>query len=205
VTSRTPTAARAASGVACLALALLALLLARDAWRVESALRAGDSRARLSAAGDGAWSAETTLPSGAVRRLLGVGDDLEFRSAIVAGRAARERPASDADVRRRLPAKAALLHAENDSDDVRAAAAANLLGVLYSTDPDDPDRSAAVKAYEEFAKAVRLDPDNEAAKLNLELVLHQQDADRLRGRKGSASGERPGQSGAGRRAGGHGY
>ena len=205
MTGRMPSAVRAAVGVACLALAALAVLLVRDAWRLESALHAGDSRAQVAAAGNHAWSADTTLPFGAARRLLGVGDDLEFRSAIAGGRAVSARPASDDEVRRRLPEKAALLRVAKDDDPVRAAAAANLLGVLYSTDPDDPDRTAAERAYPEFVKAVRLDPDNEAAKLNLELLLHQQASDRLRGRRGASAGELPGQSGAGRRAGGKGY
>ncbi len=114
-------------------------------------------------------------------------------------------PANDTDVRRRLPAKEALIIGEGDANHVRAAVAANLLGVIYSTDPSDPSKPSAVKALEQFVTAVELDPNNTTAKLNLELFLRQTSGDQLRGRKGASAGEVPGKSGAGRRAGGHGY
>jgi hypothetical protein len=199
------TAARAVGGIACLALAALAILFARDVWHVENALRDGDARAQTGAPGAGAWSADTTLPFDVARRLLGVRDDIRFRTTL--GRAATmtARPSNDVGVRRRLPVKEALLTAEEDKNRVRASEAADTLGVIYSTDPNDPDKPAAEKALEEFVKAVGLDPDNETAKANLELLLRQAGGNGLRGRKGASAGEVPGKSGAGRRAGGQGY
>ena len=198
------TAAQASGGVVCLVLATFAVLLARDTWRVQDALEDGDRRARTTAVDSGVWSADTTLPFSLARDVLAVDDDLLFRSVLARGAAQTGRPANDAEVRRRLPVKRALERLAADRDPVRAAVALNLLGVIYSTDPNDPDRPAAEKALEAFARAVQLDPDNEVAKANLELFLQQQDPG-LRGRRGASAGELPGTSGAGLRKGGRGY
>jgi hypothetical protein len=199
------TAIRGAAGIACLTLATFVVLLARDTWRVESALQSGDTRAQVTPIGTNAWSADVILPFDLARRLLGVRDDLSFRATETLARSMTAQPANDTDVRRRLPAKEALLLAEHDANHARASVAANLLGVIYSTDPNDPDKPAAVKALAEFVNAVALDPNNATAKSNLELFLRQSSGDQLRGRKGAAAGEVPGKSGAGRRAGGNGY
>ena len=202
---RFATAARAAAGIVCLALALVAVLLARDVWHVESALRTGDARVQVTPIDPSAWSAHTTLPFDVARRLLGVRDDLDFRMSLARGRAMTARPSNDAAVRRRLPVKVALLAHEESRDPVRASEAANLLAVIYSTDANEPDKPAAAKALQEFVKAVGLDPNNETAKANLELLLRQAGGDSLRGQKGASAGEKPGNTGAGRRAGGHGF
>jgi hypothetical protein len=198
------TALRASGGALCLILAAFAVLLARDIWRVQDALEDGDRQAQATAVDSGVWSVDTRLPFGLARDVLGVDDDLAFRSVLAQGRAQSARPANDDEVRRRLPVKRALERLGADRDPVRAAAAVNLLGVIYSTDPNDPDRPAAEKALEALVRAVQLDPDNEVAKANLELFLQQQDPG-LRGRRGAAAGELPGSSGAGLRAGGRGY
>lgn len=199
------TAARAAGGLVCLALAVMAILLARDVWHVQGALQDGDARAQMTTVGAGAWSADTTLPFDLARRLLDVRDDLGFRTTLTEARAMSGPPANTAEAARRLPVKAALSAAEADPDHVRASAAANVLGVIYASDPRDSGTSSATKALEEFVKAVQLDPNDETAKANLELLLRQSGSDSLRGRKGASAGEVPGSSGAGRRAGGHGY
>jgi hypothetical protein len=197
------TAVRGAAGIVCLALALLAVLLARDVWHVQSALRSADARAQVAPVGPDAWAADTRVPFDTARRLLGVRDDLAFRALVAQARASTERPVNDEEVRRRLPLKLELLREENDPDRARAAEAAGLLGLLYSTDPND--RAAAERTLKEFVNAVRLDPGNETAKRNLELLLRQGGQDPLRGRKGASSGEEPGHAGAGLRQGGRGY
>jgi hypothetical protein len=197
------TAIRGAAGIVCLALAFAAVLLARDVWHVQSALRSGDARAQATPVASSAWSAGTTVPLDAARRLLGVRDDLAFRALVAQARALSARPVNDEQVRRRLPLKLSLLRAENDRDRTRASEAANLLGVIYSTDPSD--RSAAERSLKEFVNAVRLNPGNEVAKRNLELLLRQGGQDPLRGRKGASAGEEPGHAGAGLRRGGRGY
>jgi hypothetical protein len=196
---------RAVGGTACLALAVFAVLLARDVWHVSGALVAGDRRAQVAKIEGRAWSAETTVPFDLARRLLGVRDDLAFRSTVAQAHSMTAVPTNDAARRRRLPVEEALVIEESDANRTRASEAANLLGVIYSTEPNEPDRSAAEKALAEFVKAVALDPGNETAKANLELLLQQSSGDQLRGRKGASAGEKPGKSGAGRRAGGNGY
>ena len=202
---RSATAARAAGGSVCLALALFAVLLARDVWRVESALRTGDARAQVTAIDASAWLADTALPFDVARRVLGVRDDVGFRMAVARARTMTARPSNDVAVRRRLPVKLALVGYEQGRDRVRASVAANALGVIYSTDPDQPDKPAAATALDEFVKAVGLDPNDATAKTNLELLLRQAAGGSLRGRKGASAGEKPGNAGAGRRAGGRGY
>jgi hypothetical protein len=199
------TAARTAGGLACLLLAAAAVLLARDVWRVHSALVNGDARAAVVQPDQQTWSAETTMPFNLARRLLDVRDDLAFRALVAHAATMTAPPPNPAAQRRRAPVEEALAVAETDPDRARASEAANLLGVLYSTDPNQPGQSAAQKAVAEFTKAVQLDPGNETAKTNLELLLQQSSGDQLRGRKGAASGELPGQNGAGLRAGGNGY
>jgi hypothetical protein len=199
------TAIRGVGGIACLALATLAVLLARDVWRVEGALRSGDVRSQVTAVPAGAWAADTILPFDLARRLLGVRDDLAFRSTEALARTMTGTPANDTEVQRRLPVKEALIVGQGDSNGVRASVAANLLGIIYSTDPSDPSKPSAVKALDQFVLAVELDPNDETAKTNLELFLRQASGDQLRGRKGASAGQVPGHSGAGRRAGGNGY
>lgn len=199
------TAIRGSAGIVCSALAVLAVLLARDVWHVQSALRSGDARAQVTPLDPSAWSADTTLPLDAARRLLGVRDDLAFRALVAQARALSARPVNDAQVRRRLPVKLSLLLAENDRDRARASEAANLLAVIYSNDPGGSDRSAAQTSLKEFGNAVRLNPGNETAKRNLELLLRQGGQDPLRGKKGASAGEEPGHAGAGLRQGGRGY
>jgi hypothetical protein len=199
------TAARGVAGIACLVLAAIAVLLARDVWHVESALEDADTRVSVTKLDPTAWSAATTLPFALAPRLLGVRDDVAFRRLLARARTMTARPSNDDEVRRRLPVKEALLVAEQDADHTRASEAANMLGVIYSTDPNEPDKPAVEKALAEFVTAVQLDPTNETAKANLELLLRQSSGNSLRGRKGAAAGEVPGKSGAGRRAGGHGY
>jgi hypothetical protein len=199
------TAARTAGGIVCLLLAVVAVLLARDVWHVHSALVNGDARSAVVRPDDRTWSARTTVPFDLATRVLGVRDDVAFRALVARARTMTAPPPNPEAQRRRAPVEQALAVAETDPDHVRASEAANLLGVLYSTDPNEPDQSAAERALAEFTKAVQLDPGNETAKANLELLLQQSSGSQLRGRKGAASGELPGQSGAGLRKGGNGY
>jgi hypothetical protein len=88
---------------------------------------------------------------------------------------------------------------------VAAAAAANLLGVLFFTDPDDPESSPAERAIGAFQDAVLLDPSNEVAKANLEMILRQLSSSEIKGRSSPGGGDRGGKGGAGLAPGGKGY
>jgi hypothetical protein len=198
-------AVRLVIGVVCVALAVIAVLLARDVWHWGDAMRDGDLRAETRPV-RGVWTVDETLPFGVAHELLGVDDDREFRELVARGSKMTGRAATDEEVRARVPVKSALARLSRDeSDPGRASAAANLLGVIYMGDPDEPDRPAAEKALAEFQKAARLDPGNEAAKENVELILQQQSDESLRGRSAAGGGEQAGRGAAGLAKPGHGY
>lgn len=166
------------AAAACAVLAVAAALLARDVGRRHDALRAGDIAA---AGGAGDWSVDETLPFAPARRLLGLDDDLAFREALMRFRRARNRvpefQQSAAGQTTRLEAQTALAHTIRiDRDRARASAASNLLGILSVLDAAAAARggdNSADRAIFAFRDAVTLDPRNEQAKTNLELLYVQ--------------------------------
>jgi hypothetical protein len=180
-----------------LAAAVIAALLAADIRAWDHAMREGDARF---AAGDrGRWETDERL-DGVARRFLRIDDDREGRQALALFRVARRRGQElGAGLERqgaRGAAERALTNAAESADSGSAAQASVLLGVLAFSDPragrtDEPTPSE--RALAAFEQAHRLDPGNEAAKYDLELLL----------RLIEARGERPGAApGAGPRAGG---
>jgi hypothetical protein len=207
VTARTIGGAAAVVGA--FAAALVLAFLAADVVRTDRALDRGDSRFGAVSGRVGMWEADTTLPAGLSRKLLGIDDDLAFREAVQRFRLARPREPvqqfaqltlrAGAD---RLLARAAL----DESDPHRQAALLNLRGALaleearLGSDSTPPIRRAVVQ----FRRAVELDPGNHDAQFNLELAL------RLLKRSGTTSGgsgERASTpaSGAGAASSGSGY
>jgi hypothetical protein len=199
-----PRAALAVVGALCVVLGGLAVLLARDVWRVDAALRSADARARVTQVEPRAWDADTSVGFGLARTLLGVSDDIAFRELIAQARAMTGRSPGDPLDERYLAVRAALVRSARGVDRQRASHAANLLGVFALTEPDEPDKTSVERAVEEFVRAVHLDPANDVAKANLELMLAlyvDEDVSR-RGRTGS--GDAAG-SGAGLQRGGEGW
>jgi hypothetical protein len=198
---------RLVAGGVCLGLAALATLMARDVWSWQTALRDADLRAEVRRVDGSTWSADTALPFGVARRVLGIDDDLAYRallsraSDLVASRPSTDRPL------RQLPVEVALERLEAGADTARASQAANLLGVLvYNRAAQPGPQPPEQKALREFQNAVRLDPSNETAKRNLELVLQRlRRAPPARGRAGVSGGDRVGRSGAGIAPPGQGY
>jgi hypothetical protein len=158
-------------------LAAFAALLAADVRAWPDALRAGDARYEVRPS-SARWHASTALPSGVTGRLLGVGDDLAARRAIRLFRLTYGAHGSlDTQLETqgvRAQAELALSNLARSRDRRVAAQASDLLGVLAFGDlasgggsnPDQADRAVSA-----FVNAVRLDPDDAAAKVNLELVL----------------------------------
>lgn len=186
-------------------LAALAALLAADLRAWPDALRSGDARYGVSPAA-ARWHASTVLP-GVAGGLLGVGDDVAARRAIRLFRLTyRVHGTLDTQLQRqgaRAQAELALADLARSRDPLRAAQASDLLGVLAfsdlasggGTNPDQADRAVSA-----FVNAVRLDPADEDAKVNLELVLR---LFRVRGiRTGATTGA--GTNGNGRRGAGTG-
>ena len=125
------------------------------------------------------WELASTLPSGLGERLLGIRDDLVFREAL--GLFWRSRPGDVSGVYPTAPgfrarAKEALIEvARSDADARQKSAAENMLGVLtlggeQSSDIEET-RARLQSAIALFQDAIELDPDNEQAKINLELAL----------------------------------
>lgn len=200
----------AAAG-ACLAVAVLATLLARDVGGWQSALRAGDVQAAATTPrARPEWAAGEIVPFGLARRLLAVDDDLAFRRAVALFRQASTGiPSFDTGVEGtalRVEAETALAHeVRTDPDRTRASTAANLLGVLAAADSTSPAEGATPieRSIFEFVDAIHLDPGDEQAKANLELVYQlKAPPNSLRG-----NARRPGRSHSGASATepGHGY
>lgn len=164
-----------AGAAACLALAVLLALLALDVGRWRDAVSGGD--VRFVATEDGAWEPSTRLPGGLSRAMLGVKDDVEFREALRAIRAARlgDQTVSDPEVALlRNEAQARLEAIAGTSGDAkRRSRAAGLLGVLgLSRLVTETQQRDVLLQYTltSLERAIALDPDNDEAKLNLELA-----------------------------------
>jgi hypothetical protein len=191
-----------AAAVVVLAGAVLLALLASDALAWKHRVATQDAAYRAGAANP-RWAIDAAFPfGGAARWLLGLGDDLAFRQALLVYRGRNSGPSFDNGVTRRenqAAAEIALAQVEqSDPDPARASRAANLLGILALSgpppiapgQPDPVDRALA-----EFRNAIRLDAGNEDAKTNLELLLRQLQA------TGTRKGGSAGQSGRGGRRG----
>jgi hypothetical protein len=176
---------------ALLAAAALLALLARDVRAWSAAFARDDLRAEAGAPGARTWRGDTVLPSGWSEGLLGLGPDRDLRLAIARFRATYARPpgldGGLAAVRARDAAEAALGEVARGSDGRRASQALDLLGLMQFGDSTAGAGSgAATRAVADLRQAIALDPDNAAAKQNLELVL----------RLLRAKGSRPGSSAA---------
>jgi hypothetical protein len=162
-----------------LLLALLLALVARDVRRWDESVAAGDERFRLSPGPDDLWEPEGWTPSGELAvTVLGLRDDLRLREAAQLYR--RSRPRSESlrtpkMVAYATSAQVALGQVQQSDRPPRVRSmAANELGVLalveMQTDPAQA-RDHARRATAKFNEAILLDPDNAAARHNLELVL----------------------------------
>jgi hypothetical protein len=193
------------------AVAAILALLASDVRAWHERIETGDLAYSTGAAAP-QWRVDGSLPLGAARRLLGIDDDLAYREAFRLYRARNAAVTFDnSGTRRTLQAEAeiALARVEQADEGERASRAANLLGVLALNgpaavavgQPDPVDRALA-----EFRNAIRLDPGNEDAMFNLELLLHEIEARGERsGASAGESGRASGRRGAGASLPGQGY
>jgi hypothetical protein len=202
---------RIAAGALALVAAAFALALAHDVGTRADALAAGDARFVNDARAT--WDANTILPTAVSRDALGVRDDEELRLALrrfraAYGRRAQIGPGEDIQAAR-AAADNALTPIAAGSDRRIAARAHDLLGLLAADDPSagaPGGPSPLERAFNSFRTAVRLDPENEAAKWNRDLALRLLEARGVR--PGAASGTGPragGRRGAGAGRPGEGY
>jgi hypothetical protein len=200
-----------ATAAACLAVALGSAFLARDVGRRQAALRSGDvAAADATPTRRPSWATVQTVPFGLARRLLAVDDDLAFRRSVALfQRAYRRIPSFDQSlegIAMRVQAETALAHElRNDRERRRASVAANLLGILAFVDATTAQDSSVPieRSVFEFEDAIHLDPANEQAKANLELVYQQQSVPATV--RGSTRHKRSSQFGASAASQGHGY
>lgn len=173
------TVLRVTAALAALAVAAVLAVGAEDARRWPDSVRLDDVRSRA-APERAEWRESDWAGAEAVRSLLAIEDDLEFRRLVSAFHRQREgaRGRSD-DALARLQAQAQLETAlrateRSAADPLRRARAANMLGVLsFEAAMSSPRGTQALldQALGEFRNAIRIDPREEEAKYNLELVL----------------------------------
>ena len=163
-----------AGGVALAVLAAGGLALAVQAWRLPGVAAAQDRLLRQAPPPATAWAAE---PSAAAR-LAGVADDARFRRAVALFLRGRpDDPAGERTTEQIVSSiEAGVELAAIGSGSGPAARRSHaltlqaiLIGELAIFEPDGAPRIQA--AAELLRRAIRLDPANDAAKANLELLL----------------------------------
>lgn len=203
---------RVAVATLLLAAGVLLALLAADVRRWEQRARAGDLRFQVDPAAAG-WTGTGRLPFDPALRLLGLGDQLAFRGAaqrfeaVAAAGNGFDNGASE--VQARGVVEAELADRGRAADPRLASAADNLAGILAFADSRRSGANAPApveRSVTAFQDAARLDPANEDAKFNLELLLRQLVAKGVRpGSSSAPGGPAHGRKGAGAGLPGHGY
>ena len=196
----------AAAAVAAAAAAACAAVIAHDARSWHEALASGDELyARAPARAR--WSTGTRFPGDPAGRAVHASQDVDLRRAVqmfvAAVHARRGFDNGESRARVRSAAEAALTAIAADAPPAAASQANDLLGVLEALGPAATADELAVAS---FQAAVRADPSNVDAKLNLELALRRQRATSIRRGPGNGSGPRgSGRRGAGSGTPGRGY
>lgn len=165
------------AGVVLLGLATVLVLFALDVRAWQGRFTEGDLRFRAQRSHVDLWRSPAVLPYDPARSVLGIGDALQYRRAVqlfwfstagasTGGKAdlAATRVSAETDLQKLVLTAATRQERSN---------ASNLLGVMTV---EAPENSATQKeeistALRYFAQAVRIDPTNYDAKLNLELLL----------------------------------
>lgn len=196
-----------AAAAACLGLAAVFAVLALDVSRWNDAIASEDVRFRV-AEEDGTWEPRTVLSRGLSQAVLGVEDDVDFRKALRAVRLARFEDPNVSDPELALLRNEAQARLEaiagSPGDSRRRSRAAGLMGVLglarlvTETQQRDIILEYTVTSLE---RAIALDPENDEAKLNLELALQRGRAVEL---TEAAGGRNPAPGGRGSRGAGTG-
>ena len=158
------------------------------------------------------WRADTILPVRLSRDLLDVEEDVQFREVLqqFALARVRELPRDQRDLAKRGAVETELARlGETSLGPVRQARLANLSGALSFEEArfDEGQRATFLRrSLAEFRKAIQLDPANEDAKYNLELVLRLiQSVDQEAGSGGGGARGDTQATGAGAATSGSGY
>ena len=163
--------------VALLLAAVLGVALAVDILRTAHRVDAADAAFTTGVDKRVVWDADTILPVGVSRRILGLDDDIAFRNAVQRFWLSKPRePLREfGDVTRRSGAERELARlGENDPSSERRAVALTMRGALLLEEARNTTTQRQVfvrRAIQQFRKAVILDPANTDAVYNLELAL----------------------------------
>jgi hypothetical protein len=176
---------RLAAAAVAVAIALVAALLAQDVRSSHQTLQADAARYSASHSAEEQWTASTILPASVSARLLATARDRRWLSALRFFALAHAVPLTDAGIappgeQLLQTAEQALGRVVGDPNRAAASQAYNLTGVLLFTDSKAtlvPDVAAYEAAVAALQNAVRADPGNTQAKVNLELLLRQQRSD----------------------------
>jgi len=161
-------------------IATVLVLFAADTRAWQSAVRRDDMRFRALPDHSSLWAPSTILPGDPAGEVLGTSDTIEWRRALQSFWYTRigANPQAQEDLPKlRATAQGHLLHLISSGKSARErSGAANLLGVLIITTPLSAGNQQAQlqvikQAIAYFQQAVALDPANDEAKQNLELLL----------------------------------
>jgi hypothetical protein len=165
------------AGVVLLGLATVLALFALDVRAWQGTFTQGDLRFRAQRSHIRLWQSPAVLPGDPARSVLGIDDALLYRRGVqlfwfstagasTGGQAdlAATRAAGETDLQRLMTSAATPQERSN---------AANLLGVMTVEAPENSatQKEEIASAVHYFAQAVRDDPTNYDAKLNLEVLL----------------------------------
>ena len=161
-----------------LACALVFGYFAYEVSRAQAEINRSDAAFRVERAPEGLWQV-----NGAAQRALGLKDDLAFRKAAslwdLAGRRVINRNATAGNAvaagSRRAAAQLALAHAQREglagSARSKAENLDSVITIQAALESPSNRRELLQRSLDGFRRAVRLDPTNEEAMLNLELLL----------------------------------
>jgi hypothetical protein len=169
---------RIAAGVACAVLGLVAALLATDVLRWHSSMSSGDTRFSAGSSSESLWQVPHAFTFGAASAVVGIDDDLVYRTAVrefARGLPRSERSSDTETISQRGKAQEKLAAIESGTQSPRLrAAASNLIGVLgFANAAIDPSQAPMylTDSISHFRDAIALDPGNADAKHNLELAV----------------------------------
>ena len=153
-------------------------VLALDVRKVDETLRADDVRFQRNPGDSGLWltEEETKVPGDLAEKMLGVDDDRQFRSGVrffrLSGLRSPSRTLDQSTFQQTAELELSRV-ARNDESKWRRSAAANLRGVINLVEAATSDEPGQLlqRSLTEFRDAIRLDPENDEAKYNLELVM----------------------------------
>jgi hypothetical protein len=161
-------------------IAVVLLLLALDANSWNKTVSRDDLRFRALPTHSGLWKPKTNLPGDPASLLIGTGSTMQYRRALQYfwfshvgnnPEVRQDAPTLRADAQDKLQALM-----KTGANVHQRSAAANLLGVLVVTTPSIANDPSAItqtltRSAEYFQQAIAIDPSNNDAKENLELVL----------------------------------